>query len=109
MFKAQLTVNTKSTLPETQIVKITFFQEEFYCPPLWKSFCDFPKILRAIVCKIQANGESDHVRISFFFIYVRDFHEIKLTKKFFFKNFIPYSFYGHVKLPLATIRFRNMF
>ena len=63
--------------------------------------------LRAIVCKIQANGESDHLRIGFF-SYVRDVHERKLTKKFFFKNFIPYSFYGHVKLPSATIRFRNL-
>ena len=65
--------------------------------------------LRAIVCKIQANGESDHLRIVFFFIYVRDFHERKLKKKFYSKNFVPHSFYGHVKLPLPTIRFRNMF
>ena len=64
--------------------------------------------LRTIVCKIQANGGSDHFRIIFFFIYVRDFHERKLTKKIVFNNFIPYSFYGHVKLPLATIRFQNM-
>ena len=62
-------------------------------------------LLRAIVCKIQANGESDHLRIVFFFIYVRDFYERKLINFFFFKNFIPYSFYGHVKVPSATIRF----
>ena len=67
------------------------------------------KGLRAIVCKIQANGESDHLRIVFFFIYVRVFHERKLTKKIVFNNFIPCSFYGHVKLLSATIRFRNMF
>ena len=34
-------------------------------------------------CKIQANGESDHLRI-FFFIYVRDFYERK--QKFFFQK-----------------------
>ena len=47
--------------------------------------------LRAIVCKIQANGESDHLGIVFFFIYVRDFHERKLTKNIFSKI----SFYTH--------------
>ena len=40
--------------------------------------------LRAIVCKIQANDESDQI---IFFIYVRDFHERKLTKKNFFQKF----------------------
>ena len=50
--------------------------------------------LRAIVCKIQANGESDHLRIVFFFIYVRDFHEIKLTKIFFSKILFHTHFMG---------------
>ena len=44
-----------------------------------------------------------------FFIYVRDIHERKSTKKFFFKNFIPYSFYEHVKLPSAATRFSKYF
>ena len=30
-------------------------------------------------------------------------------KKFFYKNFITDLSYGHVKLPSAGIRFRNMF
>ena len=38
-----------------------------------------------IVCKIQVNGGSDHLRI--FFIYVRDFHERKQAKKIFFQKF----------------------
>ena len=44
-----------------------------------------------------------------FFIYVRDIHERKSTKKIFFKNFIPYSFYEHVKLPSAATRFSKYF
>ena len=33
LLKDQLTFNKKSTPPETQIIKNTFFQKECYCPP----------------------------------------------------------------------------
>ena len=41
----------------------------------------------------------------FFFIYVRDVHKRKPTKKKISKNFILYSFYEHLKLPSAATRF----
>ena len=44
--------------------------------------------LRAIVSKIQANGESDHLRTGFFFICGRHFYERKLIKILFHTHFM---------------------
>ena len=56
-------------------------------------------------CKIQANGESDHLRI-FFFIYVRDLYERKLTKKFFSKILFHTHFMGMKSYPQQKLDFK---
>ena len=67
-------------------------------------------MLRANVCKIQASGESDYLRIGLLshmlWLFIKKKNE---QKKIFFENFTRYSIYGPVKLPLATVIFESMF